>query len=188
MIAAVRGTILEKEPGWCDVMTASGVAYRLFTSLTTFGSLGKNEVLLYTTPVYREDAQALYGFADRAEQKMFEMLLKINGVGPKVAMAILSTFSPTQFARVIQGQDIPSLCKVPGIGKKSAGLILVQLGEFSVEMLGQSDDPLALAKHEAAQALEGLGFKKELVTQVLSQCAATDTAGLVKEALQKFQK
>jgi Holliday junction DNA helicase RuvA len=119
---------------------------------------------------------------------MFEMLLKVNGVGPKVAMAICSTFSPPAFAEVIVNQDLKTITKVPGIGKKSGGLILVQLGEFSAQLAVTDESPKTQAVYDATLALESLGFKKEMINKVLGQCSGSSVEELVKEALVKFQK
>jgi len=108
-------------------------------------------------------------------------------VGPKVAMAICSTFTPSAFAQVVESKDVGMLKRVPGIGPKSAGRILVELGGFSLEIAGESN-PASKAHNEAAMALESLGFKKEHINKVLSQCISSDTESLIKEALKKLGK
>jgi Holliday junction DNA helicase RuvA len=186
MISGLSGKILKKELSYLDILTPGGVIYRVFISVTCYSLIKNDEVLIHTTHIVREDGQALYGFMDIYEQKMFGMLLKVNGVGPKVAMAICSTFTPGVFARIIEEKDITSLKRVPGIGPKGAGVILVQLGGFVVDTEERS--PASRAFEEAAMALEALGFKKEAVQKTLSQCKANDTESLVKEALRYFQK
>ena len=119
---------------------------------------------------------------------MFEMLLKVNGVGPKVATAICSTFTPQTFAQIVQSGDANALTKVPGIGKKSAGVILVQLGAFSSDLLQGRASPTTRARQDAVLALESLGFKREQIDKVLATCQADDTGELVKEALKKMQR
>jgi len=188
VIVGIQGKILKKEINYCDLLTSGGVIYRIYVSVNCYSALKSDEVLLHTTHIVREDTQALYGFLDLNEQKMFEMLLKINGVGPKVAMAICSTFTPSMFAQIIEQKDIASLKRVPGIGPKSAGVILVQLGSFSIEMTGEGTRTTNRAYEEALMALEALGFKKESVQKTLAKCHSTTTEELVKEALQYFQK
>ena len=143
---------------------------------------------LFTTQIIREDAQLLFGFLDMSEKKMFARLIKINGVGPKVAMAICSTYTPNQFATVINNKDLNGVKKVPGIGPKSAGRILVELVGFDEEILaGTTDDTKGASFTQATEALESLGFKKDKITKALSTCRGSDTASLVKEALRLLQ-
>jgi Holliday junction DNA helicase RuvA len=138
--------------------------------------------------VIREDAQLLFGFLDMSEKKLFQRLIKINGVGPKVAMAICSTYTPAQFATAINNKDVKAVQKVPGIGPKSAGRILVELNGFDAEILTTSQTPSAsLAYNEASEALEALGFKKDKISKALSACDGEDTASLVKGALKLLQ-
>ena len=186
MIVGLKGNIEYKEPTFVHV-EVSGVVYEVFISLHTFSAVGSKEVKLFTTHIIREDAQLLYGFLDMSEKKLFERLIKISGVGPKVGMAICSTYTPTQFATVINNKDVNGVKKVPGIGPKSAGRILVELNGFDIEILGSSDEPKSLAFSEATEALESLGFKKDKVSKALSTCSGSDTASLVKEALKLLQ-
>jgi Holliday junction DNA helicase RuvA len=186
MIVGLHGHILHKEPSFIH-LDVNGVVYEVFISLQTFSAISSDEVRLFTSHIIREDAQLLYGFLDKAEKTLFERLIKINGVGPKVAMAICSTYTPSQFATVINNKDINGIKKVPGIGPKSAGRILVELVGFDVELVSSSTSVETKAFNEATQALESLGFKKEKISKVLSGCDAKDTASLVKEALKQLQ-
>jgi len=186
MIVGIEGTVEHKEPGFVHVNT-NGLVYEVFISLQSFGALNSARVKLHTSHIIREDAQLLYGFIEKSEKVLFERLVKISGVGPKVAMAICSTFSASQFGEVIALGDINRLKKVPGIGPKSAGRILVELNGFDA-ILSESSSSANPAASEASQALEALGFKKEHIAKALSACSATDTSGLVKEALKKLQK
>lgn len=183
MIVGLRGDIVYKEPSFVHV-DVDGVIYEVFISLQSFSALPSEEVKLFTTHVIREDAQLLYGFLDINEKKLFERLIKISGVGPKVAMAICSTYTPAQFGVVILNKDINGVKKVPGIGPKNAGRILVELSGFDVELVSSGSEIQNQAFHQASEALESLGFKKEHISKALSGCnAASDTASLVKEAL-----
>ena len=185
MIVGLNGNIEYKEPTFVH-LEVSGVVYEVFISLQTFSALGKDQVKLFTSHIIREDAQLLYGFLDMSEKKLFERLIKISGVGPKVAMAICSTYTPTKFATVINNKDINGVKKVPGIGPKSAGRILVELNGFDVELLS-SDEPQNRSFSEASEALESLGFKKDKISKALGACDGNDTASLVKDALKLLQ-
>ena len=187
MIVGVNGKVVYKEPS-CVYIDVHGVVYEVFISLHTFSALPKDEVSLYTHHVIREDAQLLFGFLDMSEKKLFQKLIKINGVGPKVAMAICSTYTPSQFATAISNKDVKAVQKVPGIGPKSAGRILVELNGFDAEILQAGATPSAsLAFNEASEALEALGFKKDKISKALSACEGDDTASLVKGALKLLQ-
>ncbi len=186
MIVGIEGTVEHKEPTFVHVNT-NGLIYEVFISLQSFGAISSERVKLHTSHIVREDAQLLYGFVEKSEKVLFERLVKISGVGPKVAMAICSTFSASQFGEVIASGDINRLKKVPGIGPKSAGRVLVELNGFDA-VLSEQSTMTNPAASEAAMALESLGFKKEQISKVLSGCSATDTSGLVKEALKKLQK
>lgn len=186
MIVGLRGVIDHKEPSKVH-LEVSGVIYEVFISLHTFSALNTENIKLYIYHVIREDAQQLYGFSQKSEKTLFEGMLKINGIGPKAALAICSTFTPEQFAGIISSKDVNALKKVPGIGPKSAARIMVELAGFDAVLL-QGDTFVASSSSEALMALESLGFKKEIIVSALSKCSATDTAGLVKEALKQLQK
>ena len=187
MIVGVKGSIVYKEPAFVHI-DVSGIVYEVFISLQTFSALGADKVSLFTTQIIREDASLLFGFIDMNEKKMFARLIKINGVGPKVAMAICSTYTPSQFATVINNKDLNGVKKVPGIGPKGAGRILVELAGFDVDLISSSDTPsTTLAFSQATEALEALGFKKDKISKALSACDGDDTAALVKGALKLLQ-
>ena len=187
MIVGLKGRVSYKEPSFVHV-DVNGVVYEVFISLQSFSAISGDEVKLFTSHIIREDAQLLYGFLEMSEKKLFERLIKINGVGPKVAMAICSTYTPSQFGAVINNKDINGVQRVPGIGPKSAGRILVELSGFDVELLSSSDTPKNLSVAQASEALESLGFKKDKISKALSSCSSSgDTATLVKEALKLLQ-
>ena len=187
MIVGLEGIVKHKEPSFVHV-DVNGIVYEVFISLQSFSAIGNDKVTLFTTQIIREDAQLLFGFVDMAEKKMFARLIKINGVGPKVAMAICSTYTPSQFATVITNKDMNGIKKVPGIGPKSAGRILVELAGFDEELLvSNGDKKVDVSYSQATQALESLGFKKDKISKALSACSGGDTASLVKEALKYLQ-
>jgi Holliday junction DNA helicase RuvA len=187
MIVGVEGVIEYKDPSVVHV-NVNGLIYEVFISLQTYSALQKERVKLFTSHIIREDAQLLFGFMERSEKILFERLIKINGVGPKVAVAICSTFTPSAFAAVINNCDINGLKKVPGIGPKNAGRILVELSGFDTILISNDSGTTSTAINEATLALESLGFKKEQISKVLSSCSSEDTASLVREALKKLQK
>jgi Holliday junction DNA helicase RuvA len=188
MIVGLKGNIVYKEPTFVHI-EVNGIVYEVFISLQTFSTLGKEEVSLFATQIIREDASLLFGFMDMNEKKMFAKLIKINGVGPKVAMAICSTYTPPQFAKVINNKDLNGVKKVPGIGPKGAGRILVELAGFDEELIasGSAGSSSSLAFSQATEALESLGFKKDKISKALSACEGNDTAALVKGALKLLQ-
>jgi Holliday junction DNA helicase RuvA len=186
MIIGLEGNIVYKEPSSMH-LDVNGVVYEVFISLHTYSGLNGERVRVHTTHIIREDAQQLYGFLQKGEKTLFEGMLKINGIGPKAALAICSTFTPEQFAGIISSKDVNALKKVPGIGPKSAGRIMVELAGFDAVLL-QGDSTIGTASSEASMALESLGFKREQIAKALSASNATDTASLVKEALKQLQK
>ncbi len=188
MIVGVSGKIVYKEPGFVHI-DVQGIVYEVFISLQTFSALEKESTSLFTTQIIREDASLLFGFMDMNEKKMFARLIKINGVGPKVAMAICSTYTPSQFATVINNKDLNGVKKVPGIGPKGAGRILVELAGFDEELVSAGDGSASssLSFAQATEALESLGFKKDKISKALSACEGDDTASLVKGALKLLQ-
>jgi Holliday junction DNA helicase RuvA len=186
MIVGLEGIIEYKEPTLLH-LNVNSVIYEVFISLHTYGAMSTERARLHITHIIREDAQQLYGFVQKSEKILFEGMLKINGIGPKAALAICSTFTPEQFAGIISSKDINALKKVPGIGPKSAGRIMVELAGFDAVLLG-SGTTVTTAVSEASMALESLGFKKEQIAKALSVSHATDTSALVKEALKQLQK
>ena len=187
MIVGLEGIIEHKEPTAVH-LNVNSVIYEVFISLNTYASIGTDKGRLHIHHVIREDAQQLYGFVQKSEKVLFEGMLKINGIGPKAALAICSTFTPEQFAGIISSKDVNALKKVPGIGPKSAARIMVELAGFDAVLLGSSPSSGSPAASEAMMALESLGFKKEQIAKALSASHATDTASLVKEALKQLQK
>jgi len=157
MIIGLIGKVVKKEPTvvWLNV---NGVIYEVFVSLNCSSKIISDEVKFEITEVIREDAHNLYGFLDTNEKKLFDTVIKINGVGPKVGLAICSTFTPTSFAQIITNHDVNMLKRVPGIGPKGASRILVELSGFVVDGLESGED--SNINLEASLALESLGSKK----------------------------
>jgi len=186
MIVGIEGIVEHKEPTFVHINTG-GVIHEVHTSINTSNTITDPKVRLFVTQVIREDAHLLFGFREKNEQKMFDTLLKINGVGPKVALAICSTFTPSAFAQVVAAKDVAMLKRVPGIGPKAASRILVELADFIVVGEGGESSSMQASSAEAQMALESLGFKKEAIRKALSGLSG-DTATLVKEGLKKLQR
>lgn len=164
----LRGKIIDKsEPGKITLDVA-GVGYEVETSLTTFFNLEMQEdfVKVYIHTIVREDAFLLYGFADKEERILFRSLIKVNGVGPKLAIAILSSILPHDFVQCIQKQDAAMLTKLPGIGRKTAERLVVEMKD-SISNLAFADPKITSSVNnqnvvdEAISALEALGFKSQ---------------------------
>ncbi len=185
MIAGIRGKIEKKELTKVYI-DCSGIIYEVFISINCSQALKDGEIKLLITEIIREDNWSLYGFLDSSEKIMFDTLIKINGVGAKVGMAICSTFTPATFAKIVESKDAKALQRVPGIGPKSAGRIMVELAGFTLE-LGEKESKEGSANHEAYLALESLGFKGDIINKVLKLCTAQSTSDIVKEALKRLQ-
>ena len=184
MLVGIEGTVERKEPTFIH-LNVNGLIYEVHVSINTSNIITEKRAKLLVTQIIREDANLLFGFIDSNEKKMFDTLIKINGVGAKVAMATCSTFSPASFARVVADRDVNLLKKVPGIGPKSASRILVELADFIVDITEDGLDNSGMS--DAILALESLGFKKEHIKKALAG-ATGDVSALVKHGLKKLQR
>ncbi|MCI5968460.1 Holliday junction branch migration protein RuvA [Helicobacter sp.] len=191
MIIALEGEIFFKEPTRIGLKCA-GVVYEVFVSLQASHQMQQNigeKLTLHTTQIIREDAQMLFGFVELLEKNLFERLIKINGVGPKVAMAILSTYTPQTFAKVVESNDIKSMQRVPGIGQKGAGRILVELSGWSLDLV--QGDSLSVSKDSNLQqvvlALESLGYKNDAIAKATKGLENDEVGAMVKAALKRLQ-
>ncbi len=189
MIASVRGEVLSKGPDQV-VVESAGVGYRLSVSAETMRGIPAvgREVLLLAHLVMRDDAIQLYGFATEAERDLFLMLVAVQGVGPKVALAVLSGGSASELTAAIAAGDAARFQAVPGIGKRTAERIIVELREKVAGAVAEqivvrrgtgSDDPRALA-HEG---LVGLGFQPAEAEEMLNGVSGDKPEELLAEAL-----
>jgi Holliday junction DNA helicase RuvA len=169
MIGWLNGRIIDKQHPGKIVLDVNGVGYDVETSLVTFFKIELNEGLipLHIHTIVREDAFLLYGFSEREERALFRALIKVNGIGPKVAIAILSSISPDEFIQCIHQQNTLMLTKLPGIGKKTAERLVVEMKD-SIQQLAYSDVtqfPVIQTnrshQEEAISALEALGYKHQ---------------------------
>lgn len=193
MIGYLQGTILEKTPPGI-LLLAGDVGYELDVPMSTFYDLppAGGMVKLYVHMAVREDAQLLYGFATKDEREVFRKLLKVSGVGPKLALSVLSGMSVKEFALVIANSDAARLSKVPGIGKKTAERLLLELGgkiSVSEPLLPGIIAPVVTANDEVSQALVALGYsEKEAGAAVKSLPDQTSVEDGIRMALKFLAK
>lgn len=187
MIVGLEGIIEKKEPTYVHV-NVSGLIYEVFISINCSSKIIEDKIKLFITNIIREDAHLLYGFLDIHEKKLFDTVIKINGVGPKVALAICSTFTPSSFSQIVSTNDVSMLKRVPGIGPKQASRILVELSGIIIDGIDDEESGGSNSQLDASLALESLGFKKDVILKVLKTCTSTDISQLVREALKKLQK
>ncbi|HEJ7971592.1 TPA: Holliday junction branch migration protein RuvA [Serratia marcescens] len=200
MIGRLRGNILEKQPPLV-LLEANGVGYEVHMPMTCFYELPElgQEAIVFTHFVVREDAQLLYGFNDKQERALFRELIKVNGVGPKLALAILSGMSAQQFVSAVEREEITALVKLPGVGKKTAERLVVEMkdrfkglngdlfnssSEFSLPSAAEKA-PEADAEAEAVSALVALGYKPQEASRMVSKIAkpGADCETLIRDAL-----
>lgn len=188
MIGRIRGILIEKTPGQVLVETG-GLGYEVDIPYTTFFHLPEigQEVTLHTHFSVREDAQSLFGFAARLDRDLFRLLVKVNGVGPKLAVAILSGLDAQQFIRCVENRDVNALVKLPGVGKKTAERLLIEMADRIGQLEGQfvsapeaaaggepatgSASPIYRATDEAEAALITLGYKPQEAARAVSKVA-----------------
>lgn len=153
MIGRIRGILVEKTPGQA-LVECSGLGYEVDIPYTTFFHLPEagQEVTLHTHFAVREDAQSLFGFASRLDRDLFRLLIKVNGVGPKMATGILSGLDAQQFIRCVEGRDINSLVKLPGVGKKTAERLLIEMTDRIKQLAGQF---VLGSSHSEVSGIEG---------------------------------
>ena len=190
MIGSLRGTIQAKAPPQL-MIDVGGVGYELEAPMSTFFHLPAigQEVSLLTHLVVREDAHMLYGFGTPDERRLFRALLKVSGVGPKIALALLSGISVEAFAQCIVNHDVASLVRVPGIGRKTAERLFVEMRDRIGTLEGAPGIPsLASAspESEALSALIGLGYKPAEASRLLKivEPGTHSTEELIRRALQ----
>lgn len=173
MIASLRGRILEKQPNRI-VVDVAGVGYDVSVPLSTYYGLGDagSEIALRIHTHVREDALLLYGFATRLEQDLFERLISISGIGPKVALAVLSGIEPPDLIRAIERGDLARLTAIPGVGKKTSERIVLELKDRLPKWQPPSpvDDaaPPSLLREDVLSALINLGYHRPLAEKAVA--------------------
>jgi Holliday junction DNA helicase RuvA len=202
MIASVRGTLLERGEGWC-VVEAAGVGYHVHVSTYTLASLPAigDEVRLRARQLIREDAHLLFGFAEPEELRVFDLLIGVNGVGPKLALAALSRLQPAALARAIREEHLAAIVAVPGIGRKTAERLVVELRDkldflataaSAAPSRGRAEGVLPRTERfdDAVAALVTLGWTvsqaQDAVRRASEDAADASLEDLVKRALSRL--
>ena len=185
MIAAVAGTLAAKTADRVVVQTPGGVAYEITVPLGVMERLPGigASVTLGTELVVREDGWSLYGFLDDGERRLFQRLLTVNGVGPRIAVAFLSTLGAERGARAIQKKDLATLSSVSGVGRKLAERLALELSDKLGELAGGQPAPLDAPARAALAALERLGYGGTEAERALRQALAGDGGDADAEAL-----
>jgi Holliday junction DNA helicase RuvA len=192
MIGQLSGILLVKQPP-ALLLDVQGVGYELEAPMTTFYDLPEegSTLTLLTHLVVREDAQQLFGFSSLQQRDLFRLLLRVSGIGPRVALAILSGLSVQEFSRCVNSDNVARLIKVPGIGRKTAERVILELRDKPLPGLDagvdavppdQADD----ARDDAISALTALGYKPQAAEKVVTQLAdqANTSEALIRLALQ----
>jgi Holliday junction DNA helicase RuvA len=191
MIGRLRGILSHKQPPWL-IIDVGGVGYELEAPMSTFYDLPElgREVSLFTHYAQKEDSVSLYGFLREGERRLFRDVQKVSGIGAKIALAILSGVSVDEFARLLQAGDVTALTRVPGIGKKTAERLVVELRDRAADLAGGGvtlgagvpADP----QSEATVALQQLGYKPAEAARMVRDAAAAgdDAALIIRKALQ----
>lgn len=191
MIGRLHGILVSRQPPWI-VVDVGGVGYELEAPMSTFYDLPEpgKEVTLCTHYAVKEDTVALYGFLLESERSLFRAVQKVSGIGARIALAILSGVSADDFARYVQGGDIAALTRIPGIGKKTAERMILELRDRVDGLVGASSasafaalpkDPVS----EASHALQSLGYKPAEIARLVKDASAPgDTAEeIIRKAL-----
>jgi Holliday junction DNA helicase RuvA len=190
MIGRLKGILAHKQPPWL-VIDVHGVGYELEAPMSTFYDLPEvgREVSLFTHYAQKEDSVSLYGFLRESERRVFRDVQKVTGIGAKIALAVLSGTSVDEFARLVQSSDVTALTRIPGIGKKTAERMVVELRDRAADFggggpigSGQPGDP----QSEAVSALQQLGYKPAEAVRMAREAMADgdDTASIIRRALQ----
>ncbi|MDP1620577.1 Holliday junction branch migration protein RuvA [Sulfuriferula sp.] len=191
MIGRITGTLIEKHPPQV-VVDAHGVGYEIDVPMSTFYNLPAigERVALHTHLVVREDAQLLYGFGSEAERVSFRQLIKITGVGAKMALAVLSGLNANELAQAVAMQDTGRLTKIPGVGKKTAERLLLELkGKLADALPGAVLGSVAETSSDVLNALLALGYNEREANHAVRQLAAgTGVADGIRQALKVLSK
>ena len=206
MIGRLRGIVIEKQPPEV-LLEVGGIGYEVQMPMTCFYELSEvgQEVIIFTHFVVREDAQLLYGFNKKSERELFREVIKANGVGPKLGLAILSAMTASQFVRSVELEDVTTLVKIPGVGKKTAERLVVEMkdrlkgwgeGDLFTEALDTAGSNAAIqhpanqarAEDEAVSALVSLGYKPQVAAKVVAQIAQPDmtSEAIIRDALRSM--
>jgi holliday junction DNA helicase RuvA len=191
VIAQVRGRLLRKEPQEA-IVDVGGVGYRVAIPLSTFYRIGEpgDEVTLLTYTHVREDVLALFGFLTAAEQALFERLIAVSGVGPKLAVSILSGIEAPDLVAALRSSDLARLTRIPGVGKKTAERLVLELrdkvqGLAATEEEAPATAPLSSAKEDLVSALVHLGYSRPEAEKGVDRALKDDGAGRFEDILRR---
>lgn len=197
MIGRLRGEIAIKQPPYL-LLEVNGVGYELEAPMSTFYDLPAigESVQLYTHLQVREDAHTLYAFSNETQRSLFRALLKVNGVGAKMALAILSGMNPEEFHRCVEEGDAKSLTRLPGVGKKTAERLIIEMRDRLKDLFGEAPASLGTAQSqanqadEAVQALVALGYKPAEASRLVNAVSSEgkDSEVIIREALRATLK
>lgn len=194
MIGRISGTLLEKHPPLV-LVDVGGVGYEIDVPMSTFYNLPAigEKAALHTQLIVREDAHQLYGFATHEERSAFRQLLKISGVGPKLALTILSGMSVAELSHVVAAQDVGRLIRIPGIGKKTAERLLLELRDklpgAAAALLTSGVESGPAARNDVLDALLALGYNEREASWAVKQLPANlDVSDSIRQALKFLSK
>jgi len=194
MIGRISGTLLEKHPPLV-LVDVGGVGYEIDVPMSTFYNLPVigEKVALHTQLIVREDAHQLYGFSTHDERAAFRQLLKISGVGPKLALTILSGMSVAELSHVVAAQEVGRLTKIPGIGKKTAERLLLELRDklpgAAAALLSSGAEPGPAPRNDVLDALLALGYNEREASWAVKQLPANlDVSDSIRQALKFLSK
>lgn len=190
MIGRLRGILITKSPPWLMIEVAGGIGYELEAPMSTFYDLPElgREVTLFTHYAQKEDSVSLYGFLREGERRLFRDVQKVTGIGARIALAILAGVSVDQFAGLVQAGDVAALTRIPGIGKKTAERMVVELRDRAAGLVaappGASPLPVD-PQSEAIIALQQLGYKPAEAQRMAREVTAAgdDAAAIIRKAL-----
>lgn len=199
MIGKIRGIILDKQPPQM-LVDVQGVGYEIDAPMSTFYQLPAvgQEVSLFTHYVVREDAHLLFGFYTAKERHLFRTLLKVNGVGPRLALTVLSSASPEEFVQSILNNDTASLVRLPGVGKKTAERLVIEMRDKLSEWthvksaegatLARNEDPRHQVVQDAVSALMSLGYKQQEANRFVTKSddGTASSEDLIRRALREM--
>ena len=194
MIGSLRGVLLDRSPTGEVLVEVGGVGYRATVAPTTLAAMGElgSQVFLHVHTHVREDALILYGFATLDERRCFEALIGAHGVGPALALAILSVHSPSALRRALLSDDVDALTLVPGVGKKTAARLLVELKsrldvpEVELVPVGALGTPAEAARAEVRAALAGLGYAPDEIRSVVIDLGEGPVEDMLRSALKQL--
>ncbi|HSW70286.1 MAG TPA: Holliday junction branch migration protein RuvA [Gammaproteobacteria bacterium] len=200
MIGQIRGIILEKQPPQL-LLEVNGIGYEIDAPMSTFYRLPETgqEITLKTHFVVREDAQHLYGFFSEEERLLFRTLLKVNGVGPRLALTILSSINPDEFAQCVMNNDTANLVRLPGVGKKTAERLIIEMRDKLsswqpvpeiLNFQNQNRNPLSGRSQivqDAVSALIALGYKPQEASRAVSKAddGTQSSEDIIRRALRE---